>query len=349
MKSIVNFTTANTNYPEPDFEAIAQSTKDISRLSFFHTEKMKSLQDKALRVSHYALELEEIIGEQLIALLTRIEHIGLEGFFKQLTEIDVELAKGIYDPETIEAAKQARAQLVNLIRQTLDETIGKFRSAAVEVGSQVADISNVVIAQRIEEPLAESQAQSEKLTNKITEKEADKEQLDLEWSYITASQDLILDNNILEIYNDFIPGDEELDNLDLENGKIEVIKQGVIVAKKRLGIISDGLDYIELVNARKAVEGEIDEVKLEIQTLKNDLKESNDLVNDLIAVQTIDSKRTILVNEVEKLPTAWKSFAEKLTNLSESDITETHVTRLVSTKELYLKKVLEERNQVIIK
>jgi hypothetical protein len=151
------------------------------------------------------------------------------------------------------------------------------------------------------------------------------------------------------MYNDLIPGDEELDNLDLENAKIEVIKQGIIVAKKRLGILADGLDYIELVNARKAVEREIDEVKLNIQALKNDLKESNDLVDDLIAVQTIDSKRTILVNEVEKLPTAWKSFADKLANLSESEITETNVTRLVSTKELYLKKVLEERNKVIIK
>lgn len=349
MKSIVNFTTANTNYPEPDFGAIAQSTKDISRLSFFNTEKMKSLQDKALRVSTYALELEEIIGDQLIALLTRIEHIGLEGFFRQVTEIDVELAKGTYDPETIEAAKQARAQLVNLIKQTLDEAIGKFRSTAIEVGSQVADISNVVIAERIEEPLAESQAQSEKLTNKIKEKEAEKEELELEWSYITASQDLILDSNILEMYNDLIPGDEELDNLDLENAKIEVIKQGIIVAKKRLGILADGLDYIELVNARKAVEREIDEVKLNIQALKNDLKESNDLVDDLITVQTIDSKRTILVNEVEKLPTAWKSFADKLANLSESEITEANVTSLVTTKELYLKKVIEERNKVIIK
>lgn len=55
-----------TSYSEPDFSLIAQSTKDISRLAVFQTEKLMSVMDKAQRASGYALDLDKVMGEGLV-------------------------------------------------------------------------------------------------------------------------------------------------------------------------------------------------------------------------------------------------------------------------------------------
>jgi hypothetical protein len=341
MADVLKFTN-----PEPDFGLIAQSTKDISRLAFFQTDKMQGVQEKAQRVSAYALDLQTILGEELVSLSTKVQNLDFRELFSQFAEIDQELAKGTLSAKDSVAAKEARAELEGLFGSGISETKGKLRAAALKVQQKAAEISGVVLAERTEETLKRHQALKPGFVKAIGEKVAAREKLIEDRSKIIAAQDVIRAKNIADTFKEFIPKD--LEKLDMTKPEAEAIRLGVEVLKKILGEVSEGFKYADLADQRKVLDGKIDEVDGGIKALQDEQRENDALVDDLLKVMTIDSKRDVLMNEVNKLPVAWSGFADGLEKLSGSEVTEASVTRLLNTIKSYLGNCLDARNRVII-
>jgi hypothetical protein len=346
MTSISTFKSAGASFPEPDFGLIAQSAKDISRLAIFQTDKMAGVTAKAQRVSSYALDLQTILGEELVSLSTNVQGLDFRELFGQLTEIDEELAKGNLSAEDSEAAKGAREELVGVFGGGIRDTRTKLRAAAAKVEEKTAEIGGVVLAERAQETLTRHKDRQPKIIAAIAEKVTSREKIDGDRAKIIAAQDVIRARNIADIAKDFIPKD--LEKLDLKKPEAEAIRLGVEVLKKILGELSEGFKYSDLADQRKVFDGKIDELNVGITALLAEQTENAAVVGDLSAVITIDSKRDVLIEEVNKLPVAWSGFADQLENLSGPAVTEANVTKLLSTIKSYLANCLTARNKVII-
>ena len=163
MSTVAKLTSPNPSFPEPDFGLIAQSTKDISRLAVFTTDKLMAVMDKAQRASAYALDLQTVIGEELVALSTKVQNLDFKDLFSQLAEIDDELAKGNLSTEDTEAAKAARQELADVFGGGIGETKGKLRTAASRVQQKAAETGGVVLAERAAEILKQHQSRQPEL------------------------------------------------------------------------------------------------------------------------------------------------------------------------------------------
>ncbi len=346
MTDVTTFTSPNTSYPEPDFGLIAQTTKDISRLAIFQTDKMKGVTEKAERVSAYALDLQTILGEELVPLSTNVQSLDFTELFSSLTEIDRELASGKLSAEDTEEAKAAREELVGIFGAGIRGTRTKLRTAATRIQEKATEIGRVVLAERAQETLNRHLEKQPKLVTAIADKRDAREKIDADRAKIIAAQDVIRARNIADIIKDFIPKD--LEKLDLKKPEVEAVKLGVEVLKKILGEVSEGFKYSDLADQRKVLDGKIEELNLGIDALLADQRENDALVGDLEAVMKIDSRRAALVKEVNKLPVALSGFADQLEKLSGSAVTEASVTKLLGTIKSYLGNCLDARNKVIV-
>lgn len=346
MSNVATFASPYPSYSEPNFSTIAQSTKDISRLAVFRSAKLMAVMDKAQRASGYALDLNNVVGEELVALSAKIQNLDFGDLFDQLAEIDRELAKPGLSAQEVQEIQTAREELVGVFANGIRETRAKLRQSAGRISQKAAEVSGVVLAERTRESLADHQKRQPDIIKAIAEKRAEWTKLDDDRSKIIGAQDVIRARNIADIAKDFIPKD--LEKLDLKKPEVEAIRLGVEVLKKVLGEVSEGFKYSDLADQRKVFDGKIEQLDGEIHDLLEDQKQNGALVDDLTAVITIDDKRNTVVSEVGKLPTAFTGFADELDKLSGTSVTQANVDRLVGAIKSYVGDAIEARNKVII-
>jgi hypothetical protein len=342
----MRFTSLTTTYPEPDFSVIAQSTKDISRLAFFQTDTMKAVTEKASRVSSYALDLQTIVGEQLVNLSTEVKGLDFQDLFGQLSQIDAELAKGTLSAADKQEVLLARGELETVFSGRVDGLRQKLGTATAAVQGKSDEISAVVLAERVEEALKRATDRKPELVTAIQEKRDAWQGFVDDRKKIIEAQDVIRARNIADIIKDFIPKD--LEKLDLKKPEAEAIRLGVEVLKKILGEISEGFKYSDLADQRKALDGKISALDVDIKGLEADQIANDALLGDLTAVMNIHSKRAVLLDEVKKLPVAFTGFADTLGRLSGSQVTEATVISVMQTIKTFVGNCLDARNKVII-
>lgn len=350
MATVSKFTPGSASYPEPDFGVLAQATKDISRLRIFKTKSFPVLQEKAQTVTDRVFAMQDLIGSELIALSTDVQKLRFTKTVQQIAEIDEELKKGASD-----AATEARGELVEYIGNTLGGSATMFRGSARKVQSLSDDIGGVVIAERAEDELARYKSRREELDKAIAAKEAEEKGLREDRAKIIASQDVIREKNLADIYKDYIPSGKDLKKPDKENPEAEAIEQATEVLKKMLGNVSEGFKYSDLADARKKLDAQIDEVMKEKQALQSDRAANDDVLGDLDRIMEIHDKRLLVIGEAAKLSTAWTRFPDEVEDEVEnfdgsvvgSQVDE--VDHLVRGMDDYLTRCIDKRNKVVIK
>jgi len=346
VSNVATFASPYPSFPEPDFGVIVQSTKDISRLAVFRSEKLMAVMDKAQRASGYALDLNTAIGEELVGVSTKFQNLDFSDLFSQLSEIDDELSKGKLSAEEIKEAQGARQELEGVFANGIRDTKGKLRQGAARVSQKTSELTGVVLAERTKDTLAQHEDRQPSITAAISEKRAAWKALDADRAKIIAAQDVIRSRNIADVIKDFIPKD--LEKLDLKKPEVEAVKLGVEVLKKILGEVSEGFKYSDLADQRLAFDNKIAKLDGEIQDLIEEQKKNDILIEDLKAVMTVDDKRNAVAAEANKLTTAFSGFADALDKLSGSAVTEVSVNRLLGTIKSYVGNCLDARNKVII-
>ena len=346
MSNVTPFASPLTSYSEPDFSLIVQSTKDISRLAVFQTDKMMAVMDKAQRVSGYARNLDNVLGDELVSVSTKAQNLDFAVLFSQLAEIDRELAKGKLSPADVKAAQEARAEQTGLFAIQISDIKAKLRLAAAEVREKADEVRGVVLAERTQETLTQQQNRQPDLSKSIADTRATWKSIDGDRSKIIAAQDVIRARNIVDIFKDFIPKD--LEKVDLKKPEVEAIRLGVEVLKKIMGEVSEGFKYSDLADQRKVLDGQIEQLDRDIHGLIAEQQANDALISDLSAVMAIDAKRDALIIEVNKLPVAFSGFADEVERLNGPAVTEASVTKLLGTIKSYAANCLDARNRVII-
>jgi len=305
-----------------------------------------AVMDKAQRASGYALDLNTAIGEELVAVSTKLQNLDFSDLFSQLSEIDDELAKGTLKPDDIREAQAARQELEGVFANGIRDTKGKLRQGAARLVDKTAELTGVVLAERTREVLSQHQERQPAIIQAIADKRAAWKALDADRAKIIAAQDVIRSRNIADVIKDFIPKD--LEKLDLKKPEVEAIKMGVEVLKKILGEVSEGFKYSDLADQRLSFDNKIAKLDGEIQDLIDEQTKNDLLVEDLKAVMSVDDKRDAVAAEANKLTTAFSGFADALDKLNGSAVTEASVNRLLGTIKSYVGNCLSARNKVII-
>jgi hypothetical protein len=307
---------------------------------------MMAVMDKAQRASGYALDLQTIVGEELVSLSAKVQNLDFRDLFGQLTEIDGELAKGTLNAEERQAAMEAREELAGVFANGIRDTRTKLRDAAKRIQDKAAEVSGVVLAERTRDLLAQHQQQQPQLKQQIDKKREKWDELDKDRAKIIAAQDVIRSRNIADIMKDFIPKD--LEKIDLKKPEAEAIRLGVEVLKKILGEVSEGFKYSDLANQRKVLDDQIGELDREIRQLVDEQDVNDRLVGDLSAVIAIDQKRSELMTEINKLAAAFSGFDDEVGSLSGTAVNEKAISRLLDSMRSYFGNCLNARNKTIV-
>ncbi|MGF6658873.1 hypothetical protein QF000_000517 [Paraburkholderia atlantica] len=346
MSNVTSIASSLTSYSEPDFSLIAQSTKDISRLAVFQSEKLMAVVDNAQRASGYVLDLDKVMGETLVSVSTQAQNLDFTELFSQVAEIDREIAKGKLSAEELKAANEAREEQSDLFATQNRNIKAELRSAAGAVRQKADEVRAVVLVERTQEALAHQEKLQQKLSKSVADKRAARRSLDEDRSKIIAAQAVIRARNLIDVYKDFIPKD--LEKLDLKKPEAEAIRLGVEVLKRLMGEVSEGFKYSDLADQRKTFDRQIDKLDIDIKDLIAEQRANDPLMSDLRAVVTIDDKRAAVLGEAGKLPAAFSGFADELDKLNGPAVTEASVTKVVNAIKTYTTNCLDARNRVII-
>ncbi|WP_304952573.1 alpha-xenorhabdolysin family binary toxin subunit B [Xenorhabdus sp. BG5] len=243
-----------------------------------------------------------------------------------------------------------RDQLIQKLSQDIDHVIVNFSNSTKQLDGKINDIRNMVIAERLGELLTQTESQKAKLLSDIESKAEKRNKLDVERAKIIESQDVIRENNIADMFKDFIPSASDIDGLDFTQPKKEAIKQaikqGVEIARKILGKVSEGLKYIDLADARMKLSDQIDQVIKESDALKVTLRETEQRLSGLKDVMQIEAERTIMLAEAVKLVQAWNAFATQLHRLSGNKVDQKYLTSLINDQLDFLANLTSQYNML---
>jgi hypothetical protein len=346
MSNVTPLVPPTTSYSEPDFKLIAQSTKDISRLAVFQTDKLMNVMDKAQRASGYALDLDQAMAEELVSVSTQARSLDFREIFSQLAELDAEIATGKLSPADVKALEAAREEQTGLFATRISGIKARLRNAASRLKEKANEVRGVVLAERAKELLAQQEQRQPELSQAVIDKRASWKTINDDRAKIIEAQDVIRARGIVDIYKDFIPKD--LEKIDLKKPEAEAIRLGVEVLKKIMGEMSEGFRYSDLADQRKAFDARIETIDGEIQELIAEQRANDILIGDLSAVMAIDAKRDLLLGETNKVPLAFTGFADEMDRLNGPAVTEASVRKMLGAIESYTAKCLEARNSVIV-
>ncbi|MBD2809497.1 alpha-xenorhabdolysin family binary toxin subunit B [Xenorhabdus sp. Vera] len=334
----------------PDIKAMNHAVNTIWLLAQRQTSGIEIIGDKVKRISLYSREFDEMVRDSLAQLTPALKQLTSDTAFQTITEIDAALA----DPSLSEDDRQAlileRNNLIQSLSKDINNVIVNFTDRANKLTNKISDISDMVITERLQDLLTQTELQKTELQTDIDEKIEKKNKLDADRAKIIESQDVIRENNIADMFKDFIPSAEDIDSLDFTQPKKEAIKQaikqGAEIARKILGKVSEGLKYIDLANARMKLSDQIDQLVKETDVVKTKIREIDLRLSGIRDVMQIDVERTILLSEAVKIEQAWTEFANQLYKLLDNEINQHDLISLVNSQLDFLDNLASQYNML---
>lgn len=345
-----NTSQKETLYPEVNIKALNQAANTIWLLAGRQTSGIEIIGEKVERVRLYSRDLNESIRDSLAQLTPVLSQFAEGETFQTISQIDEALATPDLSDDDRNALLEERNQLIGKLSKDIDNVIINFSGRTSQLTGKMNDISNMVIAERLGDLVAQTESKKAELQSEIENKAEKRKKLDEDRAKIIESQDVIRANNIADMFKDFIPSASDIDSLDFTQPKKEAIKQaikqGVEIARKILGKISEGLKYSELADARMKLTDQIDQVMKETDVLKTTLQETESRLSGLKDVVQIDAERTVLLSEAVKLEQAWNEFATQLHSLSGNKVDQKDLTNLINGQLGFLKNLAEQYNKL---
>ncbi|MDC9596003.1 alpha-xenorhabdolysin family binary toxin subunit B [Xenorhabdus anantnagensis] len=337
-------------YPEINIKDFNHAVNNIWLLAQRQTSGIEIIGGKAKQVGIYSRDLDEMIRDSLAQLTPILSQLTAGSTFDAIRQIDEALADADLSDDDRKALLEEREQLILKLSKDIDHVIVNFSGRASQLTEKIRDIGNIVIAERLEDILVQTEARKAELQSDIEKKAEKRNKLDAERDKIIESQDVIRANNIADMFKDFIPSASDIDSLDLTQPKKEAIKQaikqGAEIARKILGKVSEGLKYIDLANARMKLSDQIEQLMQETDALKTTLWETEQRLSGLKDVMQIDTERTTMLSEAVKLEQTWSSFANQLHKLSGKEINQANITVLINDQLDFLDDLVSQYNML---
>lgn len=112
-----------------------------------------------------------------------------------------------------------------------------------------------------------------------------------------------------------------------------------------MGQFSEGLKYIDLTDARKKLDNQIDTASTRLIELNRQLEQSEKLISGVNAVIKIDQEKSAVVAEAEKLSRAWHIFIHEITALQGTSLNEVELSKPLIEQQIYLESLIKQFTQ----
>ncbi|CAQ83625.1 MULTISPECIES: alpha-xenorhabdolysin family binary toxin subunit B [Photorhabdus] len=353
MTEVITFPQKTIIYPEISVKTLSQAVKNIWRLAHQQKSGIEIIQEKILRVGVYSRDIDEAARDSIPQLQTVLRQLPPQDYFQTIIDIDTALENPELDDETRNTLLEARSEHIRSLNKDVKNVISNLHKEANIMANKIADVRNVVIVERLEESLKEELERKTELQADIAQKEQNKAKLLPDRNKIIESQDIIRQYNLADMFKDYIPNVSELDKLNLDSPKKELIKQaikqGIEIAKKILGNISTGLKYIELADARIRLDAQISQLSKDCDDLKTQLKDVEQRIAGIENAHQIDKERTTLLLQATKLEQIWIIFANQLQETIEDQSSQQNLTKLIHDQLDYLDNLESQYSGFLLK
>ncbi|WP_118987407.1 alpha-xenorhabdolysin family binary toxin subunit B [Photorhabdus sp. CRCIA-P01] len=353
MTEVITFPQKTITYPEISVKTLSQAVKNIWRLTHQQKSGIEIIQEKTLRISLYSRDIDEAARASVPQLQAVLRQLPPQDYFQTIIEIDTALENQELDDETRNTLLEARSEQISNLDKDVKNVISNLHNEANIMASKIANVRNVVILERLEERLKEEQERKEELQADITQKEQNKAKLIPDRDKLIESQNIIRQYNLADMFKDYIPNTSELDKLNLDSPKKELIKQaikqGVEIAKKILSNISTGLKYIELADARIKLDKQIAQLTEDCDDFKTQLKDVEQRIAGINDVHQIDKERATLLLQATKLEQVWSIFADQLQETIEDQTNQKNLTKLIHDQLDYLDNLESQYSGLLLK
>ncbi|HHB1472548.1 TPA: pore-forming cytotoxin subunit YaxB [Yersinia enterocolitica] len=342
MAEISTFPHSGLSYPDINFKIFSQGVKNISHLAQFKTTGVEVLQEKALRVSLYSQRLDVIVRESLSSLQVKLENTLALTYFTTLEEIDEALISQDIDEESKSEMRKERINIIKNLSNDITQLKQLFIEKTELLDKSSSDLHNVVIIEGTDKVLQAEQLRQKQLTEDIATKELERKEIEKKRDKIIEALDVIREHNLVDAFKDLIPTGENLSELDLAKPEIELLKQSLEISKKLLGQFSEGLKYIDLTDARKKLDNQIDTASTRLTELNRQLEQSEKLIAGVNAIIKIDQEKSAVVVEAEKLSRAWHIFIHEITALQGTSLNEVELSKPLIKQQIYLESLIKQ-------
>ncbi|GAB1438947.1 hypothetical protein MASR2M36_17070 [Providencia sp.] len=158
--------------------------------------------------------------------------------------------------------------------------------------------------------LSQYVSQKELLVISRNSKQEKLNEINHQYSIITAAEDVILKAKITDFFNKYLLGKELIDSIDLPMNKKQILKSAIIYVRNLLLIVDDGQEITQLVDARLYLSAQIIELKEEINSIDNNISQLSQLILLANEVSAIDTYKLSIVTQIGLLKNYWESWCK---------------------------------------
>lgn len=155
--------------------------------------------------------------------------------------------------------------------------------------------------------LAQYIRQKEVLVTSKNSKQEEIDEINHQYSIITAAEDIILKAKITDFFNNYLFGKELIDSLELPIDKKQILKSTISYIKNLLIVVDNGLEFSQLVDVRLYLSDKILELKEGINTIDTNISRLSQLIPLANDITTIDTYRLSVTAQIELLRNYWES------------------------------------------
>ncbi len=187
-------------------------------------------------------------------------------------------------------------------------------------------------------------SQKESLIISKNVKQCKVNELNNDLSIIVAAEEIILKNKLTDFFDKYFQGKELIDSINIPPNKKDILKAAINYVKNLLNMVDDGLEFTQLVDVRLYVNGQIIEIREEINTIDTNIFRLSQLISYSYEITMIDTQKESVIVQMGLLKKYWeawclfinKNASEKTLNLAQINVaSQTLVTYLHDIENQY--------------
>ena len=346
--STVSMIAPKTANPNIDVQTMSQAAKNMARLAVFRCTEHEALRSKAVRAVAYAQEVGELAWQSIPRLTTSLRGLQELEHFETLRDLTQAMGDKSLSAKDRADLQSEYDNLSHELGDAFTRACERFYAEAENLDAKMEDVRNVLLAQRATEALEDERTLMSTVRQEITAKQTARTELETKRGKIVEALDILRQHNVADMFKDYIPDAKSLEGIGVSDPKIEAVKQSVEIAKKILGNVGDGIRYIELADARGALDAKIDTIDQALGELRKRQAAGEPRLADLEAIMKIDSEGKTVLSEAEKMESTWRVFGDELAGGLTSDTSPGTLQKPLARQLAFLEHLAEQYKEAVV-
>lgn len=346
--------TDNSQFIMPNIVLLRKAVKDVkSNALNLKTEYLKPIKEKCERLNLYISELDGDFTTARANLQVRInnESTSIGGYLQSLGELSEVISSGGLSPEDMQAVIDEENQIKADLKNTVLNVKTLFESTVRSLSGKLVNIQDVRIQSDIfESGKSQMEHRKQSLESDINTLTDQKTSLNKSLEELIQAMNLLRDKNLFETLTDLLPTGDDIDKINeittMTAPEIEIVKQGLTAFKKWMQGVGEGFKYSRLQQARLEMEAKINNIDGQISQKNQDLDSVKEVLRDVSKMESVDTARNTVVEEVNKALGSFTTFCNNLDTLIAINMY-SEIGKLYQDQLQYLNSIIREYGKPI--